>query len=108
MITSLRVELVCFKEKFFTVPTECHERNWPQGIHDYCIMEDTIRTADIRGFVQHFIATIPNLRRAEIMWGSCYLHYGLDGGGVGIDLDIGPEVYEIPAQDHPDDWDATW
>ncbi len=108
VITSLRVELVCFKGQFHRVVTECQERHWLERISDYCIMEDTIRMADIRTFVHHFIATVRNLRRMEVMWGCCYLPYGLDGGGVGIDLDVGPEVYDIPAEDHPDDWDATW
>ncbi len=108
MITSLRVELVCFKEQYHRALTECHERGWQQGIHDYCIMEDTVRAADIQRSVQQFLTTVLNLRRVEIVWGSCYLSFGLDGGGVGIDLDVESEVYDIPAEEYPDNWDATW
>ncbi|TFK89355.1 hypothetical protein K466DRAFT_597830 [Polyporus arcularius HHB13444] len=105
MITSLRVEMVCFRGEFHTVRTECRERF---SLSNYCIMEETIRTADVRRLAEHFIATVPNLRHIQIMWGNCYMPYGLDGGGVEINIDVGPEVYDIPAEDHPDDWDATW
>ncbi|RDX48791.1 hypothetical protein OH76DRAFT_1483590 [Lentinus brumalis] len=107
-ITSLRIELVCFREQFVSVPTECRKRCWQEFRRDYCIMEDTIRATDIRKSAEHFIATLPDLGYIEIMWGSCYMPFGLDGGGVGINLDVGPEVLDIPAEDHPDEWDATW
>ncbi|TFK84288.1 hypothetical protein K466DRAFT_665257 [Polyporus arcularius HHB13444] len=107
-IFSLRIELVCFKEQFARTPTECSNRCWQEFLREYCIMEDTIRAADVRKVAKHFITTLPDLRYIEIWWGSCYMPYGLDGGGVGINLDVGPETYDIPAEAHPDDWDATW
>ncbi|TFK89378.1 hypothetical protein K466DRAFT_30443 [Polyporus arcularius HHB13444] len=106
-ITSLRVELMCFKRLFpDIIIRECGVRR-SQDILDYCVTKAALDCADIPEIIGHFMALNDRLRRVEIAWSSCHFDYGLERG-IGVDLDVGPEVYDVPCEDYPDDWDAAW
>ncbi len=85
---------------------DCLERK-RQDILDYCVTKAALECADIPEIIGHFTALNERLRRVEIAWSSCHFDYGLERG-IGVDLDVGPEAYDVPCEDYPDDWDAAW